>query len=112
GANLLRLTVCAKTSGYRFGPGLPQRVGLRLATALGHRLGEVGEDDGQPQPERNLKLEAKTWPSLNGVSHQRDRREHAADLDDEHHGVARHRARIELAQRAADGATNDRGIPD
>ena len=30
-----------------------QRVGLRLAAALGERLGEVREDDGQPQPERD-----------------------------------------------------------
>ena len=28
-----------------------QRGGLRAAAALGQRLGEVGEDDGQPQPD-------------------------------------------------------------
>ena len=31
----------------------PQRLGLRLAAALGQRLGEVGEDHGEPQPERD-----------------------------------------------------------
>ena len=30
-----------------------QRVGLRAAAALGERLGHVGEDDRQPQPERD-----------------------------------------------------------
>ena len=33
------------------GLGPSQGGGLRLAAALGHRLGEVGEDDGQPQPD-------------------------------------------------------------
>ena len=28
-----------------------QRVGLGLAAALGHRLGEVGEEDGEPEPD-------------------------------------------------------------
>ena len=34
-----------------------QRVGLRLAAALGERLGEVAEDDGQPQPDRDRERE-------------------------------------------------------
>ena len=43
----------------RLGLGPPQRVGLRLAAALGHRFGEVGEQHGQPQPDRDLQLEAE-----------------------------------------------------
>ena len=35
-----------------------QRVGLRLAARLGHGLGEVGEEHGEPQPERDLDAEA------------------------------------------------------
>ena len=31
-----------------------QRVGLRLAPAFGHRLGEIGEEHGEPEPERDL----------------------------------------------------------
>jgi hypothetical protein len=31
-----------------------QRAGLRLAAALGHGLGEIGEDDGEEQPEGHL----------------------------------------------------------
>ena len=32
------------------GAGLAQRGGLRLAAPFGHRLGEVGEQHGEPQP--------------------------------------------------------------
>ena len=34
-----------------------QRRGLRAAAALGQRLGQVGEDDGQPQPDRDRERE-------------------------------------------------------
>ncbi len=36
---------------------LAQRVGLRLAPALRHRLGEVGEQHREPEPERELERE-------------------------------------------------------
>ena len=39
-----------------------QRVGLRLAARLGHRLGEVGEEHGEPEPERDLAGEAAAPP--------------------------------------------------
>ena len=38
---------------------LAQRVRLRLAASLGHRFGEVREQHGDPQPERDLKLEGR-----------------------------------------------------
>ena len=34
----------------RLGARLAQRVGLGLAASLGHRLGEVREEDGEPEP--------------------------------------------------------------
>ena len=43
--------------GQRVRLGAPQTVGLRLAPSLGHRLGEVGEQHGQPQPRHDLPLE-------------------------------------------------------
>ena len=82
-----------------------QRVGLGLAAALGERLGEVGEDDGQPQPDRDgereparlvaaaERLAAEDWMSQATVVID------GADLDDEHHRVADLDARVELAQR-------------
>ena len=41
-----------ETAGHGVGLGPAQGVGLRLAAPLGDRLGEVGEQHGQPQPER------------------------------------------------------------
>ena len=38
--------------------GVAQRSGLRLAAALRQRLGEIAEQDGEPQPEDELDLEA------------------------------------------------------
>ena len=43
--------VVAQPARDRLGLGPAQRGGLRLAPALGHGLGEVGEHDGQPQPD-------------------------------------------------------------
>ena len=92
-------------------PGLAKRVRLRLASPLGHRLGEVGEQDGEPQPGGNLKLEAEATGSADGVLDQAPGRQDASDLDDEHHRIAGHRARVQLAHRIAGRAADDRGIP-
>ena len=75
-------------------PRLAQRVGLGLAAAFGHRLGEVGEQHREPQPRRNEADEhAVGRRRRRQLLEEQDRREHAADLDDEHHRVARHLAR-------------------
>ena len=59
--------------------GLPQRVRLSLAPAFGHRLGEVREQDGEPEPQGQLEDE----PGLRGppdqVPDQHDGGEHTAD---------------------------------
>ena len=49
----------ASASRRRLGLGGAERVGPRLAAALGHRLGEVGEEDGEPEPGRDLADEAR-----------------------------------------------------
>ena len=41
------------------GLGLAQAVGLRFAAAFGHGFGEVGEQDREPQPGRDLEFEAE-----------------------------------------------------
>ena len=46
---------CAMVSRARFA----QRVGLRFAAAFGHGFGEIGEEHGEPEPERDLQLEAE-----------------------------------------------------
>ena len=67
---------------------LAQRVGLRLAAPLGHRLGEVREEHGEPQPERDREDEARRRLALPTERlHEEHRREDAPDLDDEHDGV-------------------------
>ena len=40
--------------GGRLGPCLAQRLGLGFPSALGDGLGEVGEQDGEPEPRRLL----------------------------------------------------------
>ena len=44
-------------AGHGLGAHLAQGVGVGLAAALGHRLGEIGEEAGEPQPEANLDVE-------------------------------------------------------
>ena len=81
-----------------------QRVRLGLAAALGQRLGEVGEHDGQPQPERDREGEPRGLVAAAerraaerpGSASQRGDR--GADLDHEHDRVAELDARVELAR--------------
>jgi hypothetical protein len=40
--------------GARVAARLAQGLGLRLAAPFRHRLGEIGEKDGEPEPERDL----------------------------------------------------------
>ena len=87
-----------------------QGLGLRLSAALGHGLGEVREQHGEPQPRGDREVEAGVRPVTDEVAHQKDRRRQRADLDDEHDGIARLPARIELLERIADGARDDRAV--
>ena len=74
-----------------------QRRGLGLAAAFGDRLGEVAEEDGEPQPDGHGEREPAGLPGLSDDPHHRG--EQGADLDDEHDRVADHLARVELAHR-------------
>ena len=51
----------------RLALGLAQRVGLRLAAALGHGFGKVGEQHSEPQPQRDLKVESEAGAVVDGV---------------------------------------------
>jgi hypothetical protein len=89
-------------------PRFAQRVGLRLAAPLGHRLGEVREDDGEPEPQRDGQDEpGRRLAVPRERLHEEPRREDAADLHHDHDGVAELVTRIELAQRVDDGAPHD-----
>ena len=98
--------------GQRLVARAAQGIGLRLATPLRHRLGEVGEEDGEPEPERDRQDKAALARQrrIDEGAHPLDRRDDAAHLDDEHDGVARLDAWIELLERVHDGAADDLAI--
>ena len=88
------LRPAADAPGDRVGLGPAQRLGLGLAAALGDRLGQVGEHDREPQPDRDQ-------PGEHGrVADRQHGGEDGADLHDEHDRVAPQSARVELGQRA------------
>ena len=51
-------SVGATPPGQRLGARLAQGVGLRFASALCHRLGEIREEHREPEPDRDLQGEA------------------------------------------------------
>ena len=89
-----------------------QGIGLRLAAPLGHRLGEVGEEDGEPEPERDRKDKAALarQRGIDEGANPLDGRDDAAHLDDEHDRVARLDAWVELLERVHDGAADNLAI--
>ena len=78
----------AQPLGHRLGLGLAQGRRLRLAAALGHGFGEVGEQHGEPEPEIDLEGEAQPAAAGHEVADEQDRGQRRDDLDREHHGVA------------------------
>ena len=71
-----------------------QRFRLGLAAAFSHGFGEVGKQYGEPEPQRDLQVEAECARGVD--ANQQDRRDDAADFHDEHDGIAHHVARVEL----------------
>ena len=63
---------------------------------------------------QNVICSSKPRPGrrADGVEREPDRRQDAADLDDEHDRVLRHRPRVQLAERVDDRAADDGRIPD
>ncbi len=86
---------------------LAHGVGLSLAAPLGHRLGEVREDDREPQPEADLAHEEGVGRVSHRAADPEVRGDRAADLDHEHHRVLRDDARVELDEGFLDGALDD-----
>ena len=98
------------------GPHRAQAGGLRVAAALGERLGEVGEHDGEPQPDGDGEGEpgglvaAAERGAAEDLDQPRHRGDQGADLDHEHHRVAHLDARVELAQRLEQRRAHDLGV--
>ncbi len=111
--HLLDAAIGEAPVGDRLAAGLAQRRGLGLAAALGHRLGEVREQHRGPQEQRHQEGEdVLARRRLPEVTDEEDRRVHAADLDHEHHRVAEHHPRIELAEAVSDRGPDDRSVED
>src|SRR5262249_7201892 len=96
--------------GLRFGALAPQRRRLRLAAPFGDRLGEIGEQHREPQPQHDLEFEAGALAAGDDVAdqdHGGQRRDH---LEHEHHRILDQRARIELDESRADRRHDNLGI--
>ena len=81
---------------------LAQRRGLRLAAALGDSFGEIGEQHGDPQPDKDLEGEAEMVAALQPVANEDHGGECSNDLDHEHDRILHHQAWIELGKGRAD----------
>ncbi len=79
-----------------FATGL-EAVGAGLAATFGERLGEVGEEHSEPQPERDLQRQAGAHALRRDQAQQAG--DHGSQLDHQHHRRAQQLPRIELDER-------------
>ena len=100
----LLLKAIAQASGDRILARFAQALGLGFTAALGDGFGEVGEEHGEPEPDRQLSDE----PAFDGGAvSDADGRQRGANHRHKHDGVLQHQPRVELAERVADGGTGD-----
>ncbi len=104
---ILRVAGTGQKLGLGLGALTAQRVGLRLAAALGDGFGEIGEQHGEPQPQDDLELERDMAAAGHEIADQDDGRQRRHDLEHEHDGILHERARIELDEGGADGRHDD-----
>jgi hypothetical protein len=95
-------------AGGGLGAHFAQLVGMRLAAALGHRFGEVGEKAGEPKPETDLEVERVELAGQEKEDRGRDR----SEPDDEHHEVFDFVARVQLLERVQHRLADQGGIFD
>ncbi len=89
--------------------GSAQRRGLGSAPALGQRLGEIGEQHREPQPQgRDADEPRRCFALTTERLHPQPGGEQAADEDDEHHRVPELNPWIQLAE-GADQGRRDQG---
>jgi hypothetical protein len=79
------------------------------ASPFGDRLGEIGEQHGEPQPQTDLAGKPCAGPEQQ-VAHEEDRRRGRHDLHREHDRVAPHVARVEFPEGVADRRPQDSGV--
>jgi len=96
---------------HGLGACLAQGVGLGLAAPFGHRLGEIGKEHGEPEPERDLTCEQRVTGTAGEVLDEHRRRQQAANRDEAHHGVAHLHAWIEFREGIHRGLAHDGALP-
>jgi hypothetical protein len=106
---LVGAALAGEPLGRHLGAGAPQAVGLGLAAALGERLGEVGEDQGEPQPEDDLAGEEQVVAAGDEVADEQHGGQDGHDLDHEHDRVADHGAGVELPDGAEERRADEGG---
>ncbi len=77
--------------------GFTESLGLRLAAAFCHGFSKVGEQNGEPEPESDLEIEAESHAMIHRVVNEERRSQHATDFHDKHDGILDHPARIQFA---------------
>src|SRR5437762_2668515 len=93
-----------------FRPRSAQGVCLGLAAALGHGLGKVGEENGEPQPKCDLQPKGELSRVVRGVPFELDRRKYGAYFHHKHYWVFDHRPWIQLAKRIQDSPRKNGAI--
>jgi hypothetical protein len=90
-----------EAEGRGVGAGGAQAISLGPAAGLRQRLGEVGEQDGDQQQERQRPLvdDQAGGGTVDDRLHGDDRRQERADLHQEHDRVLHHVARVEHDER-------------
>ena len=86
--------------GHRVGAGALQAFGAGPAAAFGHRLGEGGEQHGQPQPGGDGEGEGGRLAG-DEVLDADDGDQHRDDFGDEDHRVAHQRDGVEFGEGIA-----------
>ena len=88
-----------------------EAVSLRFTAAFRHRFGEVGEQDGEPQPETHgggKSGAAGDLPACHGKSQQGG--EQTANPDDKHHRVTPLYGRAQFFHGVQQGLTHQRRL--
>ena len=103
GRGHLFLAAVAQAAGDGVLARLAQAVGLGLAAAFGDRLGEIGEQHREPEPDGQLRDEA----ALGRRGEDAGGGQHRADHGHEHDRVLDHQARISFLNESADRRADD-----
>ncbi|MPL86091.1 hypothetical protein SDC9_32067 [bioreactor metagenome] len=93
-----RVVLAGEQPDHGFGLGCAQAVGAGLAAAFGERLGEIGEEDADPEPEGHLKGHAPARRADGKVAQGEHAGQPGGDGGDEDHRVAHQGAGAKLAE--------------